>query len=261
MLSSELQAEVILGLFRGAAPYSVASAADARAWRADDLRAARLAQATLERLPVSAAWLLSDAAGWAVALEFCRSTAFEDVVRTKCRLLDAMVAHIEHRIPGPLLVLEHALANGVERVSLRLGAESKDSVRLAPGVSVVEVPAGFAQTYGVALDAVRGTERADRWTNIVSGASMNVARGVLRFDGSAVRQLVVPDERLGATVETVEGPLGGLLWFLRPSRRHVEVAVFLEETEGLSAAEVEDLLSDLAEGGLISLGPAGGAGP
>jgi hypothetical protein len=76
---------------------------------------------------------------------------------------------------------------------------------------------------------------------------------MLRFDGSSMRQLVVPDAKLGATVEVVEGPLATLLWFLRASRPYPVVVAHLTESEGLATTEAEELLADLAGDGILSL--------
>jgi hypothetical protein len=223
---------------------------DARAFRTDPLREARLFAALLEELPVSCA-----IAGVDVARGFFRSQPFQHAILTDRLVVDAFGDWLLPRAGGTAQ-LEQAIALARRRRPRRWHGGPDEWAR-APGVELARVPAGTLASFASARASL--TAQAG-----VHGTVHELVAGGVRVatpdDGPGLEHVLVVDVAgsthqdggAGPSCATCADALFALLSFARDGRSR---AALEDEARRLGADdEAAALIDDLAGEGLLARG-------
>lgn len=251
MSDSELQSRVVVSLFRGAPAGSEFSGIDARAWRTDAYRAARLAQAALEHLPVAATVLLAGDGAFEEMLEFTRSPEFVAVVEEHADLV-ASFGHYVRGLPRArgleaLLALDEALVDIGELPTL--GGLPADHYQASPRCRVMDMPVGLAAWHASQFARLQAAPGGSLWERILGIARTRPA--LAAFDPAVQESLLVVRGGHGHTgsVETLSVEMAMLLRALAlPQSVPDLVARFSGE---LSADDCVEILDGLIADGIV----------
>lgn len=247
----ELQNRVVLSLFRGAPNCRDLAPVDLRAWRTDGFRAARLAQAALERLPVSATVYLGLDGAFEQALEFSTSSEFEAVVEARSDLLAAFTQYV--RRCGVGAAIEALLALDEAIVSIRdpfVPETGGDAVFiLARRCSVLHLPVGTSEWHAGQRALINQAPGASLWERVLRTASFTRVPAFAE-DGVCESVLVVCEGRgEGSSVELLSDDMSNLLEFLSVPR---SLQTIVSRLSGeLAPDEAIDVLESLVEDGVV----------
>lgn len=254
MTDADLQANVVMSLFRGGPNAPVFSGIDSRAWRTDAFRAARLAQAALEHLPVAATVSLARPGAFEEALGFASSEAFVAVVVEQAELVHAFSTYFRGCAAGrglaPLLDLDEAL---VDIGALQAAADlSPRHHQLAPACRVLHLPVGTAEWHAAQFARIQAAPGASLWERILATAQ---TRPVFpQPDVAETEALLVVRGGHGRTgsVETLSTEMAALLALLdRPRTLSELVAAFQDE---LTTEDCQEILGGLIDDGIVVRG-------
>lgn len=253
----ELQTRVVASLFRGAAVTPDLFSIDPRAWRTDRFRAARLAQAALEHLPVSATVLLSREGAFEQLLKFCESGDFASVVEERAELVGSFAQYVRRLSVGwglgPLLALDEALVDVGELQEPE--PIRQDRWRLSVFCSVIDVPVATPEWHAERFGRIQAARGASLWERILSTASGGEVHAPADT-GDRVAVLVVRNGHGRAgTVETLSPEMGELLRTLAVPRSIDELVGLFDGA--LTTADCAEILQGLLDDGIVGRGGEG----
>lgn len=231
-------------------------APDRRAWKVDPLRRSRSLAALVEEFAVSVAVFVRSVPGATAQLDaFFSSEEFHRGMQRGDSLAAIFARWFRDRLEGPardVLAIEAGLARvrriheagaagGIGAAEVGEGA----TIRLAPGVEILEVAAGIAEGFGASLAALRARSLAEAAVDRnfdIPVPEAGVGRTGILVDGRGV------EPRL--EILSVE-----LARVLRAAAAPIAVAEFIERAAE-HEADAEDclgLLSSFAEDGTIQV--------
>ena len=253
----KLQTQVVASLFRGAAAAASLVHVDPRAWRTDGFRAARLAQAVLEQMPVAASVFVAREGAFEVASSFATSPAFVSVVEQRAELLSSFSSHVFRSgaaagLEG-LFALDGALVDlGEHGNSPEIG---RQCFRVAPTCSILKLPVGIAEWHSVQFARLQLADGASLWERILSTAGERYTVPLAENRETESVLVVRGGRGRSGSVETLSNEMSALL---RVLAEPVTIAQVVEAFAGeLTNVDCEEILQGLVGDGLVIRGSEG----